>query len=160
MKSLVRIIVTVAIMLCGTIVVNAQSMVYFYVKSVTSAEVKISKNGSEIFELRGPVKKTINPVGPMKMASVSYKPAYRKCQFKDEGKTLFSVDFDFTNVTTGDVRKLAAEIQLNLEEGSVHHVQLTWKGLNDVQFKELSDKEVAKLMKDKSIVELPEYVEQ
>lgn len=114
--------------------VNAQSTVYFYVKSVTSAEVKISKNSTEIFELRGPVKKTINPVGPMKMASVSYKPAYRKCQFKDEGKTLFSVDFDFTNVTTGDVRKLAAEIQLNLEEGSVHHVQLTWKGLNDVQF--------------------------
>lgn len=117
------------------------------------------KNGSEIFDLRGPEKNTLNHPS-FKVPSVSYQPAYRKCLFKEDGKVLFSVDYAFTNVRTGEVRKLAAEIQLNLEEGSVHYIQLAFKGLNDIQFKELTEKEAAKLLKDKKYKELPDYVEE
>jgi hypothetical protein len=138
---------------------SAQSTVYFFVRSVTSAEVKILKNGTEIFDLRGPVKKTVNPVGPMKLPSVSYYPAYRKCQFKDEGKVLFATDFAFTNITTEEVKKYAAEIQVNLSEGDIHYIQLTWKGINDIQFKEIDEKTATKLLKDKDLKELPEYTE-
>lgn len=158
MKNITKyVFVLIAMFCCSS--AFAQSTVYFFVRSVESAEVKILKNGNEIFELRGPVKKTLNHPS-FKIPHVSYQPAYRKCRFKEEGKVLFSVDFAFTNVGTGDVRKLAAEIQLNLEEGSVHYIQLAFKGLNDIQFKELTEKEAAKLLKDKKTVELPEYVEE
>ena len=55
---------------------------------------------------------------------------------------------------------MVAEIQLNLSEGAVHYIQLKFKGLNDVQLKELSEKEGLKLLKDKKYKELPDYIEQ
>ena len=137
---------------------NAQSKVYFFVRSVTSAEVKILKDGKEIFELRGPVKKTINPVGPMKLPSISYSAAYRECQFAP-GNTVFSVEFDFTNVSTTSVKRMTDEIQLDLQDGDVHYVLLTFKGLTNIQLKELTEKDASKLLSDKKYVQLPDYAE-
>ena len=55
---------------------------------------------------------------------------------------------------------MAAEIQLNLSEGSVHYIKVEAKGLNDIQIKEVEGKEVQKLLKDKKYKELPDYIEQ
>ena len=55
---------------------------------------------------------------------------------------------------------MVAEIQLNLSEGSVHYVKLSFKGMNDVQLKEVEEKEGLKLLKDKKYKELPEFIEQ
>ena len=141
--------------------ISAQSTVYFFTKTITSAETMITKNGKDLFELRGPEKSRVEPIAMsgMKMASISYSPAYKKCIFNDEGKVLFGINYDFTNVKTLEISHLKGEIQLNLAEGSIHYVQVAPKGLFDIQFKELSEKEALKLLKNKKYVELPEYTE-
>lgn len=138
----------------------AQSTVYFFTGTIGNATSMISVNGEELFELRGPLKKTINPAPPMKYPYSTYSPCKKKCTFKSEGKTIFSVDYKFTNASTGAIVELAAEIQLNLTEGSIHYIKLSPKGLNDMQLKEISPKEAAKLLKKKNVVELAEYIEE
>ena len=55
---------------------------------------------------------------------------------------------------------MAGEIQLNLTSGSTYYVSITNKGLNDMQLKNLTEKEAEKLLKNKKYVALPEYIEQ
>lgn len=138
----------------------AQSTVYFFAKSFDNSEITLKMNGEEIGELRGSVKKTVGPMGPMKIPSVSYNACKKKCVIKEEGKVLFSVDFKFTNASTLAVSELDTEIQLNLSEGSVHYVQLENKGLKDIRLKEISEKEAQKLLNDKKYEFLPEFIQQ
>lgn len=137
--------------------ISAQSVVYFFVPTTSSNECTLKMNSAEIGELRGPLKKTIKPIAPMKIPYKTYAPCYKKCTVKQEGKVLFAIDYKFTNVSTMTVSEIPAEIQLNLSEGSVHYIKLAPKGLNNNQFKEITEKEAQKLLKKN--VALPEYIE-
>ncbi|MBE6259580.1 MAG: hypothetical protein E7107_01965 [Prevotella sp.] len=160
MNSLARLIVAVAIMLCGTTIANAQSTVYVFMRSAINADCVMAINGGEPFEIRGPLKKTMmNLSGPE--PNRFYHPAKKKIVLKEEGKALFSAKYTFyANMDRSNPRDMVAEIQLNLSEGSVHYVKLSFKGMNDVQLKEVEEKEGLKLLKDKKYKELPEFIEQ
>ena len=149
---------TVIFGLLFTTEINAQSTVYFFVPLTASNECTLKMNGMEIGELRGPLKKTIKPMAPLKIAYKTYAPCYKKCVVKQEGKVLFAIDYKFTNATTLAVSEIPAEIQLNLSEGSVHYVKLAPKGINNNQFKEITEKEAQKLLKKNAA--LPEYIEE
>ena len=160
MRSLARLIMAVAIMLCGTIVGNAQSTVYVFMRSSVNADCVMSINGGQSFEIRGPLKRTMmNLSGPE--PNRFYHAAKKKVIIKEEGKALFSAKYTFyANMDRNNPRDMVAELQLNLSEGSVHYIQLKFKGMNDVQLIELSEKEGLKLLKDKKYKELPDYTEQ
>ena len=90
-----------------------------------------------------------------------YHAAKKKVTINEEGKALFSAKYTFyANMDRNNPRDMVAELQLNLSEGSVHYIQLKFKGMNDVQLIELSEKEGLKLLKDKKYQELPDYTEQ
>ncbi|NDV64162.1 type 1 fimbrial protein [Bacteroides sp. 224] len=137
-----------------------QSTVYFFTGKLANSTCTIKLNGKDIFDLRGPVQKKISPTGPMISPFYLYKACKKKCVFKEEGKALFSVDIQFTDITSGKITNRAGEIQLNLAEGSVHYLRIAPKGLNDVQFKEITFKEADKLLKNKKCISLPEYIEE
>ena len=160
MRNVARLIVTVAIMLCGTTVANAQSTVYVFVRSAVNADCVMAINGGEPFEIRGPLKRTMmNLHGPE--PNKFYHPAKKKIVLKEEGKALFSAKYTFyADMNRNNPRDMVAEIQLNLSEGSVHYIKLSFKGMNDVQLNEISEKEGLKLLKDKKYKELPEFIEQ
>lgn len=160
MKNLFRLIAVVLILLSGASSAYAQSTVYVFMRSSINADCVMAINGGEPFEIRGPLKKvSMNLVGPE--PDRHYYAAKKKIVLKDEGKALFSAKYTFyAYMDRSKPRDMVAEIQLNLSEGSVHYIQLKFKGLNDVQLKELSEKEGLKLLKDKKYKELPEYIEQ
>jgi hypothetical protein len=110
--------------------------------------------------LFGCLKKTIKPSGNMQLPFNQYAPCYRKCIFKNEGKILFSAECKHINAVNGKISTMAGEIQLNLTSGSTYYVSITNKGLNDMQLKNLTEKEAEKLLKNKKYVALPEYIEQ
>ena len=138
---------------------KAQSTVYFFAKSFDNSEITLKMNGQEIGELRGSLKKTVGPVGSMKIASCSYNACIKKCTINEEGKVLFGVDFKFTNCISLAVSELDTEIQLNLSPGSIHYIKLENKGLKDVQFKEITEKDAQKFLKDKKYEMLPEFIQ-
>ena len=138
---------------------SAQSTVHVFAHSLSNVEVKLMKNGEYVFDMRGELRKTLKPTSSVKYPLYTYSPAYRKCTFKEDGKVLLSIDVEHTNCTTGDVTHYADEIQLNLSPGSTHYVYLTNKGLFNLQLKEITEKEANKLLKDKKMVVLDEYVE-
>ena len=147
------------ILLAGVVCSSAQSTVYFFMRSSSNSTCTMKLNGKEVFDMRGPLQKTQKAVGPMIYPLQVYSPSKRKCTFKNKGKMLFTFDMKYKVPTTGEVKNYLAEIQLNLTESSVHYVRIGAKGLNDVQFKELTQKEGEKLLKDKKYVFLPDYVE-
>lgn len=126
--------------------VYAQSTVYFFTPSTSSNECLLMMNGNEIGELRGPLKKTMEH-SMFKIPYKTYDAAYKKCIIKEEGKVLFAINYKFTNCSTLAVSEIPAEIQLNLSEGSVHYVKIAPKGVTNVQFKEITEKEAQKLLK-------------
>jgi len=148
-----RLFLVLLVLLSGMVYSYAQSTVYFFSPQMMDNKCMIKLNGKEVFEMRGPLKKVMTPQGydPFRV----YSPCYRKCLFRNEGKMLFILEV----TSTKDNRKWTAEIQLNLTEGSVHYVKMGAKGLNDVQFTELTQKEGEKLLKNKKYIPLDDYVE-
>ena len=135
-------------------VINAQSSVTFLTKKMASTDTKIVVNGNKSISLNGNVVKTLNDASfaiPYKVIS----PCYRQLNIKDAGKVMFSVNIDFTKVSTCSVTKYASEIQLNLTPNSKHYVLVTNKGLKDFQLKEISEKEALKMMSNKKMLRLP-----
>ena len=141
-------------------VVFADSVVYLFVPS-RAVPIPVKINNQEVFRMDGTLKGN-------KYATY-YSACQKKCVLKSEGKVIISMDFSFKTsdfspsaaATVGDVtRHWANEIQLNLSENSVHYVKITSKGLNDVQFKEITEKEAQKLLKNKKYVRLPDYIEE
>lgn len=137
-----------------------QSTVYFFIKSTGNMTTTMKLNGKEIFDMTGPVKKTIKPNGSLRFPYHQYSPCYRKCSFKNEGKMLFLAECKHINATNGKTTTMAGEIQLNLADGGTYYVSITNKGLNDVQLKELTEKDANKLLKNKKYIALPEYITQ
>ena len=121
----------------------AQSTVYFFIKSTGNLTTTIKQNGKDIFDMTGPIKKTIKPSGNMQLPFNQYAPCYRKCIFKNEGKILFSAECKHINAVNGKISTMAGEIQLNLTSGSTYYVSITNKGLNDMQLKNLTEKELS-----------------
>ncbi len=154
-----RLFLVLVVLLGGMLCSYAQSTVYFFMRSVSNSTCMMKLNGKDVFEMRGPLKKTMKAVGPMIYPVHVYSPSKRKCTFKNKGKMLFTFDMKYTLPTTGEVKTYLAEIQLNLTEGSVHYVRIGAKGLNDVQFTELTQKEGEKLLKNKKYIPLDDYVE-
>ena len=139
---------------------NAESTVYIFMRSSNcfgdGGYVNLTINGIDTCSMRGPLKKTMGNVANPSLPLFMYKPAKRKFILPEDGKYLFAVDWQFVT-GQGRVSNLTAEIQLNLTEGSVHYVEIKAKGLNDLEFKELTEKEGLKALKDKKYVELPEH---
>lgn len=138
----------------------SQSTVYFFIKSVGNVTTTIKQNGKEIFDMTGPIKKTIKPSGNMYLPYHQYSACYRKCTFKNDGKILFLAECKHTNASNGKVSTMVGEIQLNLTDKMVYYISITNKGFNDVQMKVLTEKEANKLLNNKKYVSLSEYVEQ
>jgi hypothetical protein len=141
----------------GVSYMSAQSTVIFFTPSTSSNECVLKMNGNVIGELRGPLKKTTEH-SMFKIPYKTYEAAYKKCVIKEEGKVLFAVDYTFTNCTTLAVSEIPSEIQLNLSEGSVHYVRLAPKGVSNLEFKEITEKEAQKLLKKATA--LPEYTQE
>ena len=81
----------------------------------------------------------------------------KKCTLYSEGKVIISFDVAAKNPHAPDITyQWADEIQLNLSKNSVHYIQIKAKGLKQVQFVELSEKEFAK----KKNTVTAEYAEQ
>ena len=157
MKRVYTILLIAVFALISTSVF-AESTVYIFMKSVGNITTTMSLNGKEVFDMTGPVKKTISPVPPMRIPLYQYSACKKKCIVKEEGKVLFSLDSKHINATNEKVTNFAAEIQLNLTEGSVHYIMITNKGINDVQIIELEEKKANKLLNDKKYIYLPEYI--
>lgn len=155
-----RLVFVFVLGLFSTSIANAQSTIYFFMRTTyccgDGGGVDMYVNGQNAFSMRGPLKKIQGNLANPSMPLHHYSAAKRKCIFNEEGKALFAVDYKYVTPANKE-SDLTAEIQLNLSEGSVHYVKIEPKGLNDLQFKELSEKEATKLMKDKKYVELPEY---
>lgn len=160
MKRIYTILLVIAISFFSTAKICAESIVYIFMKSIGSTTTLMSLNGKEVFDMTGPIKRTISPSGNMRLPFYQYAACKKKCTLKEEGKVLFSIECKHTNITNEKVTKFAAEIQLNLTENSVHYIMITNKGINDCQIIELNEKKASKLLKDKKYINLPEYVEE
>ena len=91
--------------LFGLMEVSAQSTVYFFLKDVGNAEIKMLKDGSELPDMRGPVISVAPIVATdgSKTTYTSYSPSYRKCSFKSGATAKFQLNYDFTIAYTGEV---------------------------------------------------------
>lgn len=158
-KTMYGLFLTV-ILGCSAAQAFAESTVWIFMRGVGGTETNVSINGKKAFDMIGPVRKTFDDVDSYKIPYTFYHPVKRKCVLKSEGKVLFSVDLKHTNPMNLKVSHMAAEIQLNLEDGSEHYIEIGTKGLNDCQFKEIPEKKVKKYMENKKYKELPDFIEQ
>jgi hypothetical protein len=156
-----KVFTTIFLVVLGLLIPStciAQSTVYVFAPKLMNVEGGLKINGKNVGELKGPLQKTIKPVEPMKIAAKVYSPCVKKCILKDEGKTLFTAEYEYTNYMNLSVSNYACEIQLNLSEGSIHYISIKQKGFGDMQFKEITEKEAQKLLKKN--VALPDYIEE
>lgn len=157
-QMLKKTMMLITVLLIAVTKVSAQSTVYVFAPTLSNSEASLLMNGNVIGSILGPLKKEISPVSPMKIPHRTYKPTYKKCTIKEEGKVLFAAYIKFTNGINLNVSEHTAEIQLNLSEGSVHYIRVSPKGLNNIQFKEISEKDAKKYFKKN--YELPEYIQE
>lgn len=157
-KYLTRTIIVAILCLVVSPLTNAQSTVYIFSHETVNSEVPVTKNGEFLFDMRGPLKKS-KESSAFVIPLNTYSESFRKCTFNDEGKVVIGFQYKYTNPVNAEVITYADEIQINLSTGSVHYLFITRKGFNNAQIKEISEKEANKKMKDKKIVELPEYSE-
>lgn len=138
--------------------IKAQSTVYIFMRSVGNFQSSIKLNGEKTFSLQGGVKKII-PVNNGKFLT-TYNAIRKKFVLKNEGKYHFQYVGVFTNCNNGKTIDYTAEIQVNASEGSTHYYELVPKGLYDIQFKELKEKEGSKLLKKDKYQVLTDYIEE
>ena len=153
--------ITLLLTLC-CLKATAQSTVYFFMPNIGGdiLESSLKMNGTTICDMLGPVKKTIQPKGIIKIHITRYHDCYRKCIINEQGKVLFSYIMRFHNPTKPEeLREWAGEIQFNLSGGDIHYVEICGKGLNDLQLIELEEKDALKKLKNKKYQELLEYVQ-
>ncbi len=155
-KFLMKTVLLAIICLVLSPFTEAQSTVYIFLRETVNSEVPVTKNGEFLFDMRGPLKKT-KENGSFVLPLNTYSESYRKCTFNDDGKVVIGFQYKYTIPVNAQVITYADEIQLNLSPGSVHYLFITRKGFNNVQIKEISEKDANKKMKDKKYVELPEY---
>ena len=158
LKYLSRVALIAFFCLLASSFTHAQSTVYIFSQETINSEVPVTKNGELLFDMRGTLKKTRN-VSSFVIPLNTYSESFRKCTFNEEGKIVIGFQYKYTNPVNGEGITYADETQLNLFPGSVHYLFITRKGFNNVQIKEISEKDANKKKKNKDIVELPEYFE-
>ena len=145
-----KIFLLLVILYFSCSIIFAESVVYIFARqSWTPIPIKI--NNQKVFEMKG------NPIG--KGTSARLSACKKKCTLKSEGKVIISFNMSVTHPVTKIVFPFASEIQLNLSENSVHYIEIGYKGINDMQIKEIPEKSAQKLLKANGYVLLSDYVE-
>ncbi|MCM1515387.1 MAG: hypothetical protein NC080_03070 [Paraprevotella sp.] len=130
-----------------TIIINAkaESSVYVFLKSMYNTDTSISINGTEVCNLNGTVKKTMsfNNTGTI----IKRNGCFRKIEFVEEGKILITATMLFTVPANGHVNTYKGEIMLDGADGETYYLELTSKGIHDMQIKEVTEKKASKWIK-------------
>lgn len=149
-------LLSIALLLCAFVFsANAESTVYLFLKSVGNSDVKVYVNGKEVTDMNASIKKTMQPdlfQIPLKLA----KDCTRKLIFNKEGKTVISVDMIYTNPMKNTTTRTKGEITLDLEDGETYYVEITNKGLTDMQLKQMDAKKGEKRKGDAKRDNLPD----
>lgn len=152
MKKLLTLIVA---LMAFTFVTNAESTVYLFLKSMGNTDAKIFINGKEVTDMNASIKKTMHPDMyklPLKLAN----DCTRKLTINNEGKTVIAADMTYTNPMKGTESRMKGEITLDLEDGETYYVEITNKGLTDVQLKLMDAKKGEKRKAEKKRDNLPD----
>lgn len=156
-KSVCKMMMVFAFIVVSCPATFADSEVYIFFPWKHFVPVPIKINNQEVFKMDG-------TRGGNRYV-ITYSPCKKKCVLKSEGKIIISNDFSYklsdyspsSAASIGDrTDHFASEIQLTLSENSVHYIQI----INKYQFKEITEKEAQKLLKNKKIVQLPDYIEE
>jgi len=126
----------------------AESTVYLFLKSVANTDARIAVNGKDICDMNAAIKKVMNNdmfVIPMKQA----KDCTRKLIFNKEGKVVISATLVYTNPMKNKTTTMKGETQLDLVDGETYYVEITNKGLTDVQLKIMEEKKGEKRLAQK-----------
>lgn len=118
-------------------------------------EIQAFCDGEKICDLNGPVKKTMDGNGMFKQLYKVAHPCFRKLIFNKEGKVVISVECDFTNCMNLQHTIMKGEMQLDLEDGETYYLDVTGKGMHDMQIKLLDEKKAEKNLSNKKWKELP-----
>lgn len=126
----------------------AESTVYLFLKSLGNTDVGIAVNGKNVCDMNAAIKKTMNNEMfkvPLKLA----KDCTRKLIFNKEGKVVISATLVYTNPMKNTKNTMKGETQLDLVDGETYYVEITNKGLTDVQLKIMEDKKGVKRLAQK-----------
>lgn len=148
-------------MFCGVIALHAESSVYLFVKTGNSTTYNAFVDGKKVCDLNGPIKKTMDGGGMFKIPYKVAYPCYRKLVFNTESNVIISIEADFTNCMNLNHTIMKGEIQLDLEDGETYYIDVTSKGMKDIQLKPIPDKKAEKNLSGDKWKELsPMTVEQ
>lgn len=138
-----RIISLVAVLMTAIVSVLAESNVYVFLKSMYNTDTSITINGTEVCKLNGSITKTMNvPGGTMEKRN----GCYHKIVLDGEGKILLTGTLLFTVPSNGNVNTYKGEISLDVADGETYYLELTNKGIHDMQIKEVKEKTASKWM--------------
>lgn len=143
----------IAVIMLGAVYAGAMSTIYVFNDWRGGAgrpACTLFINGVEVGSLLGEESKRINcsSWNDFEIPAITYNKAVRPCIVDKEGKTVFSIEMQWTNMlNTEEVYKYADECQLDLVDGETYYIQLKRKGLTKMQFIELKPKDGEKLLK-------------
>lgn len=123
----------------------ADCTLYLFYKGYPNTETKIRIDGTELCNLDGTVKKSKNVTG-FKYPQVFRESCFRKVYINTSGKLTLELDMDFQIIKNGDHKTYDASMTLDAADGATYYVQVTSKGLNKMQFKDVSEKDANKWM--------------
>ena len=148
----------------GTMRASAESTVYVFNdwgggggKPICTLYV----DGAKVGNMLGSESSRINPNSwnGLVLPAIKYHKAVRPCILNKEGKTLFSIKLQWTNICDADeVYNYADECQIDIADGETYYIQLKRKGLTKMQFIELKAKDGEKMLKKNKYEMLPESV--
>ena len=148
-----KLFLLIALAVAGCLGINAESNIYVFIKSVGNSDIHILVDGKEVADINGPVKKVMQPGWGLEYPLTMLESCYRKIVVPEEGKVVVSMEGTYKNAMNGNVSNYKAEFPLDLEDGESYYLEVTNKGLSDVKFKEIKEKDALKKMK--KWVELP-----
>lgn len=133
-------------LMCITVAMGmqAESTVYVFLKSMSSTDTHVAIDGKTICDLNGPIKRTIKPTANLIYPFHTLEACFRKIKVSGEGKIIIAATMDYKNCTNGNVTTYKGEYPLDIEDGETYYLQLTSKGLNDIQIKEPKEKDALK----------------
>ncbi len=137
-----KILLFLCMLVATTVSGQAESNVYVFVKSMYNCDVKIAINGIDVCDLNGSVCKTYDVQGGRTMTK--RESCYHKIVINGEGKIALTGTMLYTVPTTGNVNPYKGEITLDVEDGETYYLQLTSKGIHDMQIKEVKEKKAEK----------------
>lgn len=122
--------------------VKAESTVYVFLKSMYNTDTTIAINGADVCELNGSVNKTMDVYGGGSM--IKRNGCYHKIVIEGEGQILLTGTMLYTVPKNGNVNTYKGEISLDITDGDTYFLELTSKGIHDMQIKEVSEKKSSK----------------